>query len=298
MKPNSFHNIIGAVWRVLPRLVIVLALASCFPSEELDVAQKELDETQYNELDAYINEHFVEKYGMAVRYRYVDSYLGVGQRVTPVKVEMVRPMLDFLQEYWIEPFLEVENGAEFFSTHVPAEVIIFGGLIYQGGTVLLGLAEAGARITLLNVNEIDPNDQDWILFQLGTIYHEFAHVVHQRYKLPPAFDKITPTGYTGPGSWYVLDDNQALERGFVSPYGTSSVNEDFAEIVAFYLYDPDFETKFLEPEANCTDPACIRRNEGRAKLQLKLASIADHYEKVTGVNLAALRVACQSKIVN
>ncbi|WP_258102791.1 substrate import-associated zinc metallohydrolase lipoprotein [Marinoscillum sp. MHG1-6] len=277
-------------------MLMMFMLASCYDKETLNVPQKENEDLIANELDEYIDQNFVQKYGMAVRYRYVDSYLSPGQRVTPVKLDAVRPMLDFIEEYWAQPFLEVENGAEFFYDHVPAEVILFGGLIYQGGTVLLGVAEAGARITLLNVNDVDPNDQDWILFQLGTIYHEFAHVVHQRYKLPTGFENVSPIGYTGPGSWFILTDDEALERGFVSPYGTSSVNEDFAEIVAFYLFDPEFHERFTIDE-ECTTVDCERRNEGRAKLRQKLSLIADHYEKVTGINLEELRAATQSKIV-
>ena len=207
-------------------------------------------------------------------------------------------MLDFIQEYWIDPYLEVENGEEFFENHVPAEVILFGGLIYQGSTVLLGVADAGARISLLDVNSVDPDDQEWIIFQLGTIYHEFAHVVHQRYKLPNGYETISPTGYTSAGSWFVLSDDDALQRGFVSPYGTSSPNEDYAELVSSYLYDPDFEENFTTNEDDCQTVDCESRNDGRALIREKLAAIADHYENVTGINFEALRASTQSKIVN
>lgn len=294
---NAQVKNIATRFMITTLIMSLVFVSSCNKNEGLNVPQQQIDEQQYNELDNYINDNFVEKYGMAIRYRYVDSYLSIGQRVTPARASAVKPMCEFLKEYWVDPFLEVENGEEFFMNHVPAEVILFGGLIYQGGTILLGVAEAGARITLLNVNEVNPDDQEWILFQLGTIYHEFAHVVHQRYKLPPSFETISPTGYTGPGSWFVLTDDDALERGFVSPYGTSSVNEDFAELVAFYMYDPEFHNKYTTDEENCEDAACERRNEGRAKLRQKLASIADHYEKVTGINLEALREATQSKIL-
>ncbi len=274
----------------------LMILSGCYPSEKLDVA-KTSDQELLTELDIYIDKNFTQKYGMAIRYKYVDSFLSPGQRTTPPKLENVKPMLDFLEVYWIQPFLQVENGEEFFSTHVPAETVLFGGLIYQGNTVLLGVAEAGARISLLDVNSVDPENQDWILFQLGTIYHEFAHVVHQRYKLPTAFETITSTGYTSAGSWYTLTDNDALVRGFVSPYATSSPNEDFAETIAFYLFDPEFAENYTTDEADCTTPECENRNIGRAFIRQKIASIADHYEKVTGINLEALRAATQDKIV-
>lgn len=273
-----------------------ILLLGCSGEEKLNTPQRQVGEPE-TELDIYINENFTKKYGMAIRYKFVDSFLSVGQQTTPPLVENVRPMLDFIEKYWIQPYLEVENGEDFFSKNVPAEIILFGGLIFQGNTVLLGVADAGVRVSLLDVNSVNPDDQDWILFQLGTIYHEFAHVVHQRNKLPPSFETISPSGYTSAGSWFNLTANDALSRGFVSPYGTSSPNEDYAEVVAHYLYDPDFASNFTTDEADCDSPACENRNTGRALIRQKIASISDHYEKVTGVNLEALRIACQSKIV-
>lgn len=278
-------------------VIVMMATLGCYPSEKLNVEEKEYDDELYTELDDYINENFVENYNTAIRYRYQDNFIGVGQRTVPVELEVVKPMLDFLEEYWIQPYLAVENGEDFFKDHIPAEVVLLGGLIYDGGGVILGFAEAGSRITLLNVNGLDLDDDDWIEQQLGTIYHEFAHVVHQRYGFPSGFESITPTGYTGPGSWFTLTDEDALDRGFVSPYSTSSVAEDFVEIIAFYLFDKDFEAKFLTLEENCEDVACETRNEGREKLRAKLSSISDHYEKVTGINLDNLREATQSVIV-
>jgi substrate import-associated zinc metallohydrolase lipoprotein len=170
-------------------------------------------------------------------------------------------------------------------------------LIYnENGTVTLGTADAGARITFTNVNAIDLADEDWVLVQLHTVYHEFAHIVHQTYKLPPGFETITPQGYTSAGSWFVLSDEDALKRGFVSPYATSSPNEDFAETVAFYLFDKDFQDNFITLEDGCVSPECEERNAGRVKISEKLNSIRAHYEKVTGVNLDDVRASVQARL--
>src|SRR5690349_18654950 len=77
-------------------------------------------------LDEYIRTNFTEEYGIAVRYKYVDRYVDQNKRVTPPKLEVVVPMLDFLEEFWIEPFVDVPNGEAFFRDHVPAEVIFIG----------------------------------------------------------------------------------------------------------------------------------------------------------------------------
>lgn len=280
----------------LNSLLMIVILVSCYPSEELDVPVKDPVELQ-SELDIYIDDSFTDEYGMAIRYKYVDNYVSPGQRVAPPKLELVRPMLDFIEEFWINPYLEVPGGEVFFKNHVPAEIVFLGGLIFNSnGTVTLGTADAGAQITFTDVNAIDPTNPEWRTRQLNTVYHEFAHTVHQRYKLPNAFETIAAEGYTGPGSWFVLTNENALQRGFVSPYSTSSPNEDFAETVAFFLFDPDFDQNFMELEEDCETDDCVSRNEGKLRIKEKLSAISDHYKKVTGVDLMSLRQAIQSRL--
>ena len=274
---------------------LLLPTVSCFNEDDVNKPKKN-NPASTDELDIYIRENYTEKYGVAVRYAYVDRYVEAGKRVTPPKRELVIPMLDFLTEFWIEPFINVPNGRKFFEDFVPAEMVFIGSYIYNpDGTVTLGTADAGARITLTEVNNIDPSDQAWVFRQLGTIYHEFAHIVHQNFNLPPNWQTISPEGYTSVGSWYTLSDEDALQRGFVSPYATSSFNEDFAETVAFILFRPDFYETFLEDEADCTSTACEERNNGRAKLRQKYISVLAHYEQYTGVDLLEVRELIQAK---
>ncbi|MEO1054670.1 MAG: substrate import-associated zinc metallohydrolase lipoprotein [Bacteroidota bacterium] len=276
---------------------ITVMVSACYPDETLNAPVNNQGVQLDSDLDIFIEENFTKEFGMAIRYRFVDRYVDPGQRVTPPRLETVQPMLDFIQEFWIDPYLEVENGEEFFRGHVPSEIVFLGGLIFnEDGTVTLGTADAGAQITFTNVNAIDPEDFDWVTLQLQTVYHEFAHTVHQQYKLPNAFETISPSGYTSAGSWFTLNDEEALIRGFVSPYATSSPNEDFAETVAFFLFDSDFMEEFMTDEEDCQDDDCVSRNEGRERIRQKLNSISDHYQRVTGVRLEDIREAIQAKL--
>lgn len=278
-------------------LIGTFALATaCYPDEDVVAPVKEQPLSE-EPLDQYIQQNFVDKFGVAVRYEFVDRYVDQNKRVTPPKLQVVEPMLNFLTEFWIKPFTDVANGTRFFKAHVPAEIILIGSTMYNAdGTVTLGTADAGARITLTEVNFIDIENRDWVFRQLGTIYHEFAHIVHQRYNLPPNWQEISPEGYTSLGSWFNLTDEEALQRGFVSPYGTSTFNEDFAEIVAFLLFRPDFYTRFIEDEPNCQTVDCIERNEGRARLRRKYNAVLEHYEQNTGVDLLEVRAIIQAKL--
>jgi substrate import-associated zinc metallohydrolase lipoprotein len=270
-------------------------ITACYQDDPVDAPLKT---TPYSNeaIDKYIRTNYTDKYGVAVRYKYVDRYVDQNKRVTPPRLDVVQPMLDFLTNYWVQPFISVTNGNTFFKAHVPAEVIFIGSTMYNAdGTVTLGVADAGARITLTEVNFIDVTDTTWIYRQLGTIYHEFAHIMHQRHNLPPNWQQISPQGYTSVGSWYTLTDEEALKRGFVSPYGTSSFNEDFAECVAFLLFRPDFYERYIDEET-CTTIDCAERNEGRAKLKKKYNAVLSHYKQAVGVDLLQVRKLIQDKL--
>ncbi len=289
ISKSSFRQLIA-----LSLLIVIFT--GCYDKETVDADIITIEESN-DPIDIYIRENFLDKYGVAVRYKFVDRFVEVGKRVTPPKAELVIPMLDFLTEFWIEPYMEVPNGSDFFTDNVPAEVVLIGSLMYNAdGTVTLGTADAGARITLTEVNFIDRENINWIFRQLGTIYHEFAHIVHQDHNLPTGFGQVTPSGYTSAGSWYNLTNQEALARGFVSPYGTSSENEDYAEIVAFLLYDPLFYENYINEEQGCTTVACDQLNEGRALIRRKLTMILAHYEQHTGVDLLLVREKIQEKL--
>jgi substrate import-associated zinc metallohydrolase lipoprotein len=268
-------------------------LNSC-REEPIDVPQKTVTPSN-DALDQYIQTNFTDKYGIAVRYAYVDRYIDPNKRVAPPRKELVQPMLEFLTDFWTEPFEGVTNGKVFFARYVPAEIVFIGSSIYNtDGTVTLGTADAGARITLTEVNDINVANKDWVYRQLGTIYHEFAHIVHQNFNLPPNWQEISPQGYTSSGSWYNLTEEEALQRGFVSPYATSSFNEDFAETVAFILFHPQFYDIYYNDEV-CTTSTCELRNDGRALLRKKYNSVLTHYKQYTGVDLLAVRALIQAK---
>jgi substrate import-associated zinc metallohydrolase lipoprotein len=274
----------------------LLLTVACYQSDDVNIEQREPTPST-DELDVYIQKNFVKPYGIAVRYAYVDRYVDPSKRVTPADRDNVIPMLKFLESYWIKPFTDVANGSAFFKRYVPSEVVFIGSTIYNAdGTEILGTADAGARITLSRVNYIDTLDQQWLFLQLGTIYHEFAHVMHQNFKLPPNFQSISPQGYSSSGSWFVLSDEEALQRGFVSPYATSAFNEDFAETVAFMLYYPNFYERYYDDEANCTTADCFARNEGRALIRQKYNAILAHYKQYTGVDLLEIRAIVQEKL--
>jgi substrate import-associated zinc metallohydrolase lipoprotein len=284
--------------KFLTTLIIgsLLVIFSCNKEDDLNIPVK-VDPVSTDPLDIYIQEKFVDEYGVAVRYKFVDRYVEPNKRVTPPSRDIVQPMLDFVLSFWAEPFISVPNGSKFFKGYVPAEIVMIGSPIFNNdGTITLGTADAGARITLTQVNDYDLNNKAWIIEQIHTIYHEFSHIVHQRNNLPPSWKTITPNGYTSAGAWYTLSDAEAFERGFVTPYATSSFNEDFAETAAFILFDELFYETYINQENCAGDAICEARNSARALIKKKYDAILAHYTQYVGVDLLAVREIVQQKL--
>ncbi|MDP4679768.1 MAG: putative zinc-binding metallopeptidase, partial [Cyclobacteriaceae bacterium] len=151
MKSIYYKTIKFKTWVFLGTFVLVLA--GCYPTEELNEDIKEPDFIPTTALDLYIQALYTDEYNVAIRYRFVDNYLNAGQSSTPPKIENVRPMLDFIQKYWIDPYFDVPGGEVFFRKNVPTELVFLGGFLFNAdGTRTLGFAEAGSRITFTEVN--------------------------------------------------------------------------------------------------------------------------------------------------
>jgi len=274
----------------------VLFIVSCNDEAELNVPVNEIEQPS-TELDLFIDRNFVQEYGIAIRYKFDNNFIIIPDgRAIPPKIELVRPTLEFIQEVWIDPYLEIEGGEEFFRRYVPAEIVLLGsGVFNNDGTETQGVADQGAQVTLTGINDIN-TDENWRIKQLRIIQHEFSHILHRNFGLPDNFETIAPQGYTGPGSWFVLSDQDAIERGFVTPYATSNVNEDFVETIAIYLRDESFEDLYVNQIDTCVTQDCELSNEGRAKIGAKLEMVKRYYLEFAGVDLDELKDAIQEKL--
>jgi hypothetical protein len=91
---------------------LILVVTSCYEDEGVESPVKTATPST-DPLDIVIQNNFVDKYGVAVRYKFIDRYVDQNKRVAPAKREVVEPMLDFLTRFWVEPFFNVPNGRRF-----------------------------------------------------------------------------------------------------------------------------------------------------------------------------------------
>jgi substrate import-associated zinc metallohydrolase lipoprotein len=258
-------------------IILFSTFFSCTKEEDLKY-EKVVVKQKTGVVDSYLKEHFLDKYNSAIIYEWDDRYVDIEYYVGPAKKDLVVPTAKFIEDFWIQPYAMCsEKGKTFIEKNFPNEVVLIGTkMLNENGTTTLGFAEAGVRITLTEVNDFNLKSDKWVRQQLHTMHHEFTHIVHQTYKLPEGYEKITGGKYTG-NSWTTLeiysrgmtdeqlenetdaereirhnaiekkDNSNAIKRGVVTAYGTSNEYEDFAELVSNFLIikADDFNEEYM-----------------------------------------------------
>lgn len=118
----------------------------------------------------------------------------------------------------------------------------------ETGSVVLGQAEGGLKITLYMVNyfTLDAATLNSLYFE--TMHHEFVHILHQTKNYDTEFQRISEGNYVD-NDWYLSDDEEAQAKGFVNAYASSQPDEDFAETIAIYVSIKPTEWKELLSKA-------------------------------------------------
>ncbi len=283
--------------KILLLLVSLSILSGCDREETLQpisiFENNELESTV--ELDEFLKTEFRDPYGCNIIYKFVDRYIDPSKQATPPRLDVVKPIAELIKQAWIEPYNKAsDQGEEFLRSYFPGEIVILGSPLFNGdGTITLGIADAGVRVTLTQANQYAPDNTAWILQTFRTLHHEFAHIVDQNFNFDvEAFYNISSEDYTTPGTWTNETTDSAIARGMVTPYATSAVGEDFAETVSYIVTtDPaEFEATFITPE-DCTGLGqdCLDRNEGRKRIQQKYDAVVKYMKEDVGIDILVLR---------
>jgi substrate import-associated zinc metallohydrolase lipoprotein len=282
--------------------LIPFVITSCDDDDGNTKFVPPVTEEPTDEIDIYLNKNMLEKYNTAVRWRWEDWFIDDDYNATPVMRDVVIPVTELLEYLWVDPYREMgEGGEEFILDLFPPELVYIGSYIFKNdGTRLLGYAEGGARVTLLNLNDYDLTNRVWLTNPTGgilaTVHHEFSHIVHQNHGFPAGFESVS-SKYTGAGWSNGVSNSDALKMGMVSPYGTSNKNEDFCELISHFLVMPkaEFEAAYITLASldGITDPGDIadtnEENAGRLLIAKKLEMVADFYMENFDIDLYAVR---------
>lgn len=233
--------------------------------------------------DKWILNNYTNTYNIELKYRMEDNESDMSHVLIPAEYTKSVILAKIVKHVWLEAYDEVTGTPKFLCQYVPRTIHFIGSPAYEdNGTMVLGTAEGGMKITLYNVNDINPEYIDMNVlneYYFGTMHHEFAHILHQTKNYDPSFDRITENAYIG-SDWYMTRTEEAWKQGFVTPYAMSESREDFVENIAIYVTNTASYWNNMLANAG---------EQGRALIQQKFDIVYNYMEQTWGINLDDLR---------
>ncbi len=229
-------------------LIIILlstVIASCSSEDEFTksifdtTTTRDVNAANYA-FDSWLRESYLVPYNLDFRYRMQDVGSDQDYNLVPASFENSQKIAKLVKYLWFDVYSSIVNP-QFLKENGPRIIHLIGSPAYNpiSGTILLGTAEGGLKVTLYNCNALNVNDVEMLNeFYFKTMHHEFAHILHQKRNYPVEFGLISQGKYN-PLGWQYITDSEAASKGFVSPYAGSQNREDFVEIIANYLVKTD-----------------------------------------------------------
>lgn len=290
-------------------LAVSLLSVSCNQDTEIDYENSiftDDNEPEQSAFDKWVLSNYTNPYNILLKYRMEDKESDMTHVLVPAVYEKSVVLAKIVKHVWLEAYDEATGNPNFLRHYVPKILHFIGSPAYEdNGTMVVGTAEGGMKITLYNVNDIDPANIDIDMlneYYFQTMHHEFAHILHQTKNFDPSFERITENSYVG-SDWYIKIDpvtGQASSRsnadawkeGFVTAYAMSESREDFVENIATYV---------VNTEAYWNNMLANAGEEGRALIERKFDIVYDYMLQTWGIDLDRLRQVVlrrQSEIAN
>lgn len=228
----------------MKRLYIIFlagALVACFTAcqeKELNPESVIIDsEVTQNAFDKWIYDSLVLPYNLEIVYRMLDTESDMTYNLAPAKYENSVIMGKLVKHLCLETYDEATGSKAFIRSYFPKMLYFVGSAAHKNtGTIVNGTAEAGRKISLYRLNEIDLAQPSTYTYYFKTLHHEFTHILNQTKPFSKDFDQLTGTAYVGDECWDTYStETAAHEAGFISRYASDSPTEDFAEMVSRYI---------------------------------------------------------------
>lgn len=266
--------------------ILAFTLSCTDGSDSVGKTQIDTNPPILNELDIWLRSNFVAPYNIEILYKWDINDTDVDRFLHPPYQSSVRPVAEALQKAWIEPYTQV-GGADFIKKIAPRQFTLVGSFNYNPNspTITLGVAEAGSKITLFNIDFLDFTDINSIKQPLKTVQHEYGHILNQNIPFDVTYGQINPADYTA--QWFNRTDEEARELGYITAYGSSEANEDFVEMVSEMLTNSKIEfDAIVNSISNPTARAIIRQKEAMVVDYYKVNFDIDLYELQEIINIA------------
>lgn len=290
-------------------LIISLSSASCNQDTGIDYGNSIFTgdtETEQSAFDQWVTSNYTNPYNVLLKYRMEDKESDMTHVLVPATYEKSVVLAKIIKHVWLEAYDEATENPNFLRHYVPKILHFVGSPAYEdNGTMVVGTAEGGMKITLYNVNDIDTENIDIDMlneYYFQTMHHEFAHILHQTKNFDPSYERITENAYVG-SDWYLKTDpitgatssrsnKDAWKEGFVTAYAMSEPREDFVENIAMYVVNTETYWNNMLANAGVT---------GRDLIERKFDIVYDYMLQTWGIDLDQLRMIVlrrQNEIAN
>ena len=282
--------------KIVYSLIFIFAIGS-FVACERDPIDKnnsiipEPSERAKTEFDWWLHENFIVPYNVQIMYRFEDVESDFRHNLLPARLRNSEVMAQIIQHVWFDAYNEVVNET-FTRSYSPRIVQLVGSFGYNpaAGTITLGTAEGGLKVTLNGINIIDEHNIDMAMMNryfFHVIHHEFAHILHQTVMFSSEFQEISSPDYVG-NNWTQFTTTQALHRGFITPYSMVNRYEDFVELFSNFITNtPEWWEGRLRTAAQGR-PRPDGPN-GREIIESKMAILYDYFYNVWDLDVYLMR---------
>ena len=153
------HKTIGTMKKIYTALLFSVALgfglSSCNEDKvDFDHSIFENKEAQANaeaaknDFDRWLDDNYLAPYNVSFKYRMEDIESDMKYNLVPAAYDKSVALAKIVKHVWIDAYNEVA-GPDFLRTYIPRTIHLIGSPAYDNsGTMVLGTAEGGAKITL------------------------------------------------------------------------------------------------------------------------------------------------------
>jgi len=238
-------------------------------------------------LDTWIYDNYTKPYNIEVIYRWSESLVDQSRYLYPPTLDSIQPALRIVKKLWMEPYSAV-GTPNIVERTAPRQLVLVGGRnVNPSGTITLGIAESGKRITLFEIDLLSKDSRAKITQFIHTIQHEYIHILNQTKPFnEEVYGAITPEGYTA--QWFNETTAGSRTAGFITAYARSNEREDFAEMASTML-----EMSRTEWDALVNGIA----EPGLSKIRKKEQMVVDYYKSEYDIDLYVLQESVYQAIL-
>ena len=112
--------------------------------------------TEQNDLDKWIYSEYTIPYNILFKYRFEDIESSMGYYLTPADYNQSIALAKMVKNVCLEVYDVATGSTAFIRSYFPKIIFLSGSPAYKNnGSMILGTAEGGKKITLFNVDALD-----------------------------------------------------------------------------------------------------------------------------------------------